>query len=224
MGKMELWNKVSRPPASALKTINGGRLNGMTDISPQWRYQILTEQFGVCGIGWKYEVVRMWSEPASLDQVFAFAEIRLYVKIGEFWSDPIPGNGGSMLVSQESKGLHSNDEGYKMAITDALGVACKMLGIGADIYAGRWDGSKYKDEKPKESKKETPLGIEAKNAFIRSVSELTKKIPPEAADKFRNDFFDKNHYAMPDVNDRTKAEFYYTELSTYVANFLKDFK
>jgi hypothetical protein len=40
--------------------------------------------------------------------------------------------------------MHSNDEGYKMAITDALSVAMKSLGVAADIYMGLWDGSKYK--------------------------------------------------------------------------------
>ena len=33
-----------------------------------------------------------------------------------------------------------------MSITDALSVACKMLGIAADIYAGAWDGTQYREE------------------------------------------------------------------------------
>ena len=33
-----------------------------------------------------------------------------------------------------------------MAITHALSTAMKMLGMAADIYAGMWDGSKYKQE------------------------------------------------------------------------------
>ena len=32
-----------------------------------------------------------------------------------------------------------------MAVTDAFSTALKMLGVAADIYAGRWDGSKYRD-------------------------------------------------------------------------------
>jgi len=74
--------------------------------------------------------------------VFAFAKVNLYVKVDDKWSDPIPGIGGSMLVTKESAGLHASDEGYKMAITDALSVAMKMLGIGANVYAGLSD-SKY---------------------------------------------------------------------------------
>ena len=106
----------------------------------------MTEQFGSCGFGWKFEIVRLWAEPGPDNQVFAFAQINLYVKVNDQWSDPIPGIGGHMLAVMEKERLHANDEGYKMAITDALGTAMKMLGVAADIYAGRWDGSKYIDE------------------------------------------------------------------------------
>ena len=147
MSNMEFWDKVKQPPDHALKTIGGGRLKGLTDINPQWRYQALTEEFGMCGIGWKYTIDKVWSVDTCDSQVFAFAEISLFIKNGEVWSDAISGIGGSMLVAKESSGLHASDEGYKMAVTDALSVACKALGIGANIYAGLSD-TKY--NKPKE--------------------------------------------------------------------------
>lgn len=148
---LNLWNAVKQVPPNMLKQIQAGRLKGKSDINPQWRYQAMTEQFGLCGIGWKYEVLRLWTEPAPKDQIFAFAEIALYIKYQDVWSDAIPGIGGHMLIVSESAGLHANDEGYKMAITDALSVAMKMLGFGADVYAGLWDGSKYRDvhDKPR---------------------------------------------------------------------------
>jgi len=144
--KMELWNEVKQPPEAALKAITGGRLKGMTDVNPQWRYQALTEQFGPCGYGWKYEIVKLWTEPAPEGQIFAFAQVNLYIAknpAGNPWGDPIPGIGGSMLVTKEKLGLHASDEGYKMAVTDALSVACKMLGVAADIYLGLGSDSKY---------------------------------------------------------------------------------
>jgi hypothetical protein len=146
MGNLDLWNRLKQPPPTALKQIAAGRMKGKTDISPQWRYQALTEEFGPCGIGWKYDVNRVWNEPGSDGQVFAFAEISLFVKHEDGWSEGIPGYGGNMLVTKEKAGLHSSDEGYKMAITDALSVACKMLGVAADIYAGAWDGVQYREE------------------------------------------------------------------------------
>jgi hypothetical protein len=110
----------------------------------------MTEQFGPCGIGWKYEIVRLWNEPAPEGQIFAFALVNVYIKDGDTWSEPIPGSGGSMLVEKETKGLHTSDEGYKMALTDALSVAMKMIGVAGDIYASKWDGAKY-TEPPQEA-------------------------------------------------------------------------
>jgi hypothetical protein len=153
MENMELWNKVKQPPASALKKITGGRLSGKTDINPQWRYEAMTENFGICGIGWYFTVDNKWVDDGSEGQKFAFADITLYVKIDGEWSKGIPASGGSMLIEKEKNGLHANDEAFKMSITDALGTAMKMLGLAADIYAGKWDGSKYKDA-PEPAKEE----------------------------------------------------------------------
>ena len=163
MDNLDIYNALKQPPKEALRNIEGGRLAGKTDINPQWRCKAMTEQFGVCGIGWKFEVAKAWCEPANDSQVFVFAEIHLFVKQDGEWSSPIPGFGGSMLVEKEKAGLHANDEGYKMAITDALSTAMKMLGVAADVYAGLWDGAKYRDSKAEPKKKEdSPLVKEAK--------------------------------------------------------------
>jgi hypothetical protein len=146
MSKMVIWDQVSKPPASALKTIGAGRLKGMSDINPQWRYQAMTDVFGPCGIGWRYDIKRLWTEPGTDGQMLAFSEIALFFLTESGWSFAVPGIGGSMLVAKEKSGLHSSDEAYKMATTDALSVAMKMLGVGADVYMGRWDGSKYKQD------------------------------------------------------------------------------
>lgn len=143
MQNREIWDKVCRPPQEALKTIKGGRLSGMTDISPQWRFQVMTEVFGPCGRGWSYEIEKLWTESGPEGAVMAFALVKLQVTGEKYW---IPGIGGSAMIAKESSGLRGNDEAYKMAVTDALSVAMKALGVGADIYAGKWDGSKYKDD------------------------------------------------------------------------------
>ena len=78
----------------------------------------------------------------------AFAQVAVFVRDPDTkeWSDPIVGIGGSKLINKFSAGPKSNDEGYKMAVTDAFSTSLKMIGVAADIYAGRWDGSKYNQE------------------------------------------------------------------------------
>ena len=152
---LKIWNELKQPPPEALKPITGGRLKGKTDISPIWRYKVMTELFGACGVGWRYEVDKLWLEPAG-NEICAFAQVSLTIKVDGEWSEAIPGIGGSMMLEQESKGLHVSDECYKMAITDALSVAMKMIGVAADVYAGLFDGSKYATEsKPAQTPRRT---------------------------------------------------------------------
>lgn len=133
MDNMKIYNAVREVPKTAQKPISAGRLKGKTDINPMWRIEALTEQFGACGIGWYYNVTRQWTEVCN-DEVCAFVNIELFVKVEGEWSKPIFGTGGNKLIEKESKGLHVSDECFKMATTDALSVACKQLGVGADIY------------------------------------------------------------------------------------------
>ena len=95
---LELWKRLESPPDWAKKTIGAGRLKGKTDINPQWRYRALTEEFGLCGFGWRYDIERMWTEPGGNGEVMCFVNINLYVKIGDVWSAAIPGTGGHMIV------------------------------------------------------------------------------------------------------------------------------
>lgn len=148
MEALEIYKKLSQPPKGALREIEAGDLKGKTDINPQWRYEAMTEQFGLVGIGWKYEIQKLWTEPGARDETLAFAQVAVYVRDPQTkeWSDPIVGIGGSKLINNFTNGLKSNDEGYKMAVTDAFSTSLKMIGVAADIYAGRWDGSKYNEE------------------------------------------------------------------------------
>ncbi len=102
----------------------------------------LTEQFGPCGVGWKYEITRQWTEAGAAGVISAFCNIDLRIKYDGEWSDAIPGTGGSAFVAAERNGPYTSDECYKMALTDAISVACKALGMGADVYWSN-DRTKY---------------------------------------------------------------------------------
>ena len=141
---MCLWNSWGRAPEEAKKPITAGRLKGMTDINPMWRYKMLTERFGPCGTGWYTDDEQYELHPGGQDQVVVACRLKLYYRDPESgeWSKGVAGQGGSMLVAAETKGLYTNDEAFKMAYTDAVSVACKQLGIGADVYWSRGE-TKY---------------------------------------------------------------------------------
>jgi hypothetical protein len=141
-----------------------------------WRIKTLTEQFGVCGFGWKYEIVKEWLERGAGDEVAAFVEIKLYIQQGGAWSDGIPGTGGSMFIAKEKSGLYVSDECFKMALTDAISVSCKALGIGADVY---WDKDKTKyDPRPQPEKQPTPAAPPYNDAPPLPKPDYSEKLKP----------------------------------------------
>ena len=148
MDNLKIYNNSREVPKEAQKEIKGGRMSGKTDINPMWRIKTLTEQFGVCGIGWKYSITKQWLEKGGKEEISAFVNIELFIKVDGEWSDAIPGTGGSSFVASEKNGLFTSDECFKMALTDAISVSCKALGVGADIY---WDKDSSKYDKPIEN-------------------------------------------------------------------------
>lgn len=133
MSNLEYYNRLKVVPPEALRTIQSGRLKGKSDINPMWRIKAMTENFGICGIGWKYVITKQWTETFG-SEVKAYCNIDLFVKIDGEWSDAIQGTGGSSEVTMERNGAYVSDECYKMALTDALSVAMKALGVAADVY------------------------------------------------------------------------------------------
>lgn len=158
MDNLWLYNKYREVPASALKPFDNGKFKG-TDINTMWRIKCLTEEFGACGFGWYFDIMKLWEVAGQNGELMCFAEIKLYIKKNDEWSKGISATGGSKLITYvQSKQYHTNsDEGYKMAITDALGVACKYLGFGADVYWAN-DKTKYtanEDDNPQGNAKKT---------------------------------------------------------------------
>jgi hypothetical protein len=166
MNNMKFYDYGRSVPEVAMKPINAGRLKGMSDINPMWRIKTLTEMFGPCGIGWWCDIIseRLEHDPIT-KQTAAFVDIKLY------YIDPdngavshgIPGTGGASFVAQERNGPYMSDECFKMALTDAISVAAKALGVAADVYFAK-DRTKYdtpqaKAPEPAKPKKDESISI-----------------------------------------------------------------
>jgi hypothetical protein len=172
MENMKLYEMARTVPQEAIKPIQAGRLKGMSDINPMYRIKRLTEMFGPCGVGWWYEITRKEITFDDItNQKCAFVDINLYYTDPETGHDShaIPGTGGASFVATERNGPYMSDECYKMAVTDALSVAMKMLGMAADVYKGLWDGTKYK-----QLPEEKPLTVDERcAAFINFITKAT---------------------------------------------------
>lgn len=216
MSNLDLYNKVRAVPKEAQKEIKGGRLNGKTDINPMWRIKTLTDQFGVCGFGWRTEIVREWLEQGADGEVTANVEINLYIKQGGEWSTAIPGIGGSALIAKEKGGLYTDDDCYKKAYTDAISVACKALGIGADVYFEK-DSTKYDKPAPAANTQQSaPNASATPSVREQQIERLVKgtKYTIETANEWARKKFGK-----PNMNDITDAQ--YNELYNALNNAVK---
>ena len=173
---LSLWEAFRGVPESARKTIQGGHLSGKTDINPVWRMKMLTDQFGPIG-------VERWTNECA-GEVAAFVKVELKVFMNGQWSEPIEGTGGSKLCGK-GRGDGINDEAWKMATTDAISVACKALGMAADIYFEKDANYGTKYETPRESRPQskparrehpTDAQLEALAKRIANGEDLTDKI------------------------------------------------
>lgn len=196
---LRFYAKVAHVPTEARKAIDAGRLKGKTDINPMWRIKALTETFGPCGFGWRYVIKGQRTMEAPDGFIKAFVDIDLYVRDPETgeWSDPIPGIGGNDFYKIEDKGSYANDECFKSALTDAISVACKALGVGADVY---WssdttkyttlsDGSVWAHAPTEEEEKAEAqlMTVYADERFRSQIDEIVKAHIVEAETKLRLD-------------------------------------
>ena len=155
-GNLSIYERVRCVPKEAKKEIEAGRLKGKHDINPMWRIKALTEVFGPAGFGWYTEIIRTWTEASESGEMAVFVDINLFVKKDGEWSRPIFGNGGNKLIANEKKYENGqqvyipylDDDAYKKAYTDAISVAAKALGVGADVYFEKDKGKYASEAKP----------------------------------------------------------------------------
>ena len=182
MDNMKYYNALREVPDDAKSTIEAGRLRGMTNINPMWRIKALTQMFGPCGVGWRYEITEKSMVPGADGAVSAFVQINLYVKVDGEWSYPIPGTGGAAYVALEKSGPHTSDECYKMALTDALSVACKSLGVAADVYwnndTTKYDRRKDWEDELDKAAKEVDMYKTALSAYAPRCADCNNPIFP----------------------------------------------
>lgn len=177
MDNMNIYNQVKQVPKIALREIQAGRLKGKSDINPMWRIETLTSLFGPCGFGWKFSIIKQWLEEGGNGEKSAFCNIELFIKYEGVWSEAIPGTGGASFIANEKNGPYTSDECFKMALTDAISVACKALGVGADTY---WQKPDSKYEKPTQQVKSTPSEKQPEenkpnNSQLLSINALAQK-------------------------------------------------
>lgn len=143
MSNTELWDRVCKTDPKQVKEITGKQYKGNSP-KPYYIVRRLTEEFGPCGIGWGITILGERIERLSEHDLLHIANVRLWFvqgdKRGEI--EQIGQTMAAYLKSDKSKTVVDEDA-PKKSVTDALVKCASYLGFAGDIFAGRWDDSKY---------------------------------------------------------------------------------
>ena len=152
--KLALWNSVSKTDPSATKTSNqGGR--EQTSINGYWMIKQATEQFGMVGIGWGWEVMdERWDNGAMIpikqdDGSTRLEQSKTHTIKLKLWfmSDGKRGEviqyGHTQAIYKSKWGVSDDGEAPKKSLMDAIKKALSMLGFCSDIFTGMFEDREY---------------------------------------------------------------------------------
>lgn len=136
---LQIWNRFADIDPKFTKQITGKDYGG---TSPNAHYVIrcLTELFGPVGQGFGWRVVA-----ESIDH---FGDTAIHWCRIEFWhtdrANTFEAYGQTKMAYVTAKGFQKVDEDApKKSLTDAITKAAAQVGVGANIFLGRWDDSKH---------------------------------------------------------------------------------
>lgn len=179
MENLDHWNLFADIDPKFTKAITGKQYKG-TSPNPQYVIRCLTEMFGPVGIGFGWRVVSEEFREIG-------GETLHWCRI-EFWhtdrANVVESYGQTKAAYVTGSGKQMVDEDApKKSLTDAIIKAASWVGIGANIFLGRWDDIKHMAQveaeyKAKEKSNEQPKEIsrnprEVANALISTVGRAT---------------------------------------------------
>jgi len=208
----ELWDKLKRVPPDQLKGFSrAGGFKG-TAIKPMWSFHKMTEVFGPVGQGWRMGEPLFQTVEGQNNEILVFCTVSVIVDGASFY-----GVGGDKVVKYIAPNEQYNrparwendDEAYKKAYTDALTNALKLLGVGADIHMGLWDGNKYVDDVPEPAPKPTPPASKAasRDAYEAMVKTIRDTSTLKALEEWRAEYGPELDKLPPDWFEELKIEY-----------------
>jgi hypothetical protein len=194
--KKALWKRVCVTDPKAVKAITGKQYQGNSP-KPYWIVERLTEEFGPCGLGWGFSIVNERMERLTETEI-------LHVAVVRFWYE-LDGKRGELEQIGQTKAVYAKRDGSllvdedapKKSVTDALVKCASYIGFAGDIFAGRWDDSKYVawarkqyEEEPEKQNldgiRHSPLKNDDVPALPPEVQEYIKDLATGVTEAFRS--------------------------------------
>ena len=150
---MRLWDALRTPNPKHTKPFKrGGGFSG-TALSGMAVAQMLTEQFGPCGVGWRVVITNEDYVPGNtfyMDDGSIIGNTITHVVRGYLtylcdgeWANTSEQFGQTTYVGKNKYGMFTDEEAPKKSATDLMSKCASLIGVAADIHLGLFDDNKY---------------------------------------------------------------------------------
>lgn len=155
---LSLWSAVETTDPNFTKPYKGaGGFQG-TATSATYLIKKATDQFGLVGIGWGWEILdeSIMEGATTLDKSGERGTEKIHrikLKVWYNWKGErgeIIHFGQTTFVGKNKYGWYTDEEAPKKSLTDALTKSLSMLGFAADIHLGMYDDNRYVNDLKKE--------------------------------------------------------------------------
>lgn len=170
MSNTELWDRVCKTDPKQVKEITGKQYKGNSP-KPYYIVRRLTEEFGPCGIGWGITILSERIEQLSENDRLHVAHVRLwFMQAGTRGEIEQIGQTMAAYMKSDKSKVVTDEDAPKKSVTDALVKCASYLGFAGDIFAGRWDDSKYIAELKREFAEQAGMSAEVQDEWVGHIN------------------------------------------------------
>lgn len=202
MSNREFWDRVKKTDPRRVKAITGKQYKGNSP-QPYYLVERMTEEFGMCGIGWGIRIISERMERMSDTDLLHVAHVEVWYVKGD-QRGVIEQVGQTKAAYVTSKGsLMIDEDAPKKSVTDAMTKCMSYLGFSGDIFSGHWDDSKYVEAITKEFQG-ADAKQEAQAALIDAKAQIAEAQTEEALKAVFAGWY-TYYAAYPDLQAAVKA-------------------
>lgn len=201
MSNLEFWDRVKKTDPRRVKAITGKQYKGNSP-QPYYLVERMTEEFGMCGIGWGIRIISERMERMTDTDLLHVAHVEVWYMKGDKRGS-IEQVGQTKAAYMTSKGSMMVDEDApKKSVTDAMTKCMSYLGFSGDIFSGHWDDSKYVQELTREfAEADTAKQVDADLA--EAFAQLNAADSPDSLKAVFAGWY--KHFAAPAHKDAVKG-------------------
>jgi len=155
MDNLDVWNRVSTVDVTQTKQakVDG---NNVTAISGTYMIKKATQEWGILGVGWGYEIVEERLDDsgpiydAKQEDVLCTGKLHtILVKVwfmnGDAKSETSAHYGHTKYIYKSKFGFTVDYDYAKKSLTDAIKKCLSMYGFCSDVYMGKFDNPEFRE-------------------------------------------------------------------------------